>query len=42
MSEEDKDSSEKDLKKEREKLNNLGVTSTWHLLTDSKRKEKEE
>ena len=42
MSEEDKDSNEKELKKEREKLKNLGVTSTWHLLTDLKGKKKEE
>ena len=42
MNEEYKDSSEKELKKEREKLNNLGVTNTWHLLIDLKRKKKEE
>lgn len=42
MSKEDKESNEKELKEEREKLNKLGVTSTWGILTDLTRKKKEE
>ena len=38
MSEEENDDNE-DLENEREKINNLGVGSTWELLIGKKKKE---
>ncbi len=31
-----------DVKKEKEQLESLGVSSTWNVLTDSKKEKKEE
>ncbi len=38
----DKKNNNKDLEQEREKLKNLGVKSTWNILTDLTKKKKEE
>ena len=38
--EEESDSEE--VKKEKEQLDSLGVSSTWNVLTDSKKEKKEE
>ncbi|MFX0058034.1 MAG: hypothetical protein ACFE85_02435 [Candidatus Hodarchaeota archaeon] len=39
---EDKEEKEENLDEERKKLNNLGVRSTWNILTDLTKKKKEE
>jgi uncharacterized protein YpuA (DUF1002 family) len=41
ISEEDKELTDQELKEEREKLKELGVTSTWDLLTNLTKKKKE-
>jgi hypothetical protein len=42
MNEKEKDSNDENVDKEREKLKDLGVSSTWNILTDlTKKKNKE-
>ena len=38
----DEDTNSKGVKKEKSQLDNLGVSNTWHILTDSKKVKKEE
>lgn len=40
--ENEQDSDSEDVKKEKAQLNDLGVSSTWNILTDSKKEKKEE
>ncbi len=39
---EDQNKDQKELEQEREKLKDLGVKSTWNILTDLTKKKKEE
>ena len=40
--EENKEMNEEEAKKERERLDELGVSSTWDILTSKEKKKKEE
>ena len=42
MSEEEENNEKKGLNNERKKLNELGVTNTWNILSDLTKKKKED